>query len=115
MRPFDTGALTVELLHVGDATTMPRVQLPKGDGWTWTTTVAQGTVVDEILRAAARADLLVLTTQGRQGFLDALRGSTTERVIRGARCPVLAVPTLVPAGAVGRLAFQPSTLNPAIL
>ena len=37
-------------------------------------------------------DLLVLATQGHQGFLDALRGSTTERVVRGARCPVLAIP-----------------------
>ena len=43
---------------------------------------------------AAPADLLVLTTHGKHGFLDALRGSTTEHVIRRARCPVLAVPTL---------------------
>ena len=35
---------------------------------------------------------LVLATQGHQDFLDALRGNTTERVVRGARCPVLAVP-----------------------
>ena len=56
-------------------------------------------IVEGILRAAevGPADLLVLTTQGRRGFLDALRGSTTERVVRGARCPVLAVPAVEPA------------------
>jgi nucleotide-binding universal stress UspA family protein len=36
-------------------------------------------------------DLVVMTTQGRHGFMDALRGSTTERVLREARCPLLAV------------------------
>ncbi|MFA9561341.1 MAG: universal stress protein [Nitrospirota bacterium] len=34
-----------------------------------------------------------MPTQGHNGFLDALRGSTTERVIREARGPILAVPT----------------------
>jgi nucleotide-binding universal stress UspA family protein len=50
--------------------------------------------VDEILKAEAnwRPDLMVLATQGHIGFLDALRGSTTERVLRGAHCPVLSVP-----------------------
>lgn len=98
---FHEGTVTVELLHVGTAATMPRVQLPKVEGWTWTTRVVHGDVVDEILGTAEAesADLLVLTTQGRLGFLDAVRGSTTERVVRGARCPVLAVPTLVRASA----------------
>lgn len=61
--------------------------------------MTEGDVVEEILRTreAGPADLLVLTTQGRRGFLDALRGSTTERVVQGTRCPVLAVPTVVPA------------------
>ena len=60
---------------------MPEVHLPRGDGWTWKTTLAEGEVVEEILRAATAgpADLVVMTTQGRRGFLDALRGSTTER------------------------------------
>jgi nucleotide-binding universal stress UspA family protein len=33
-----------------------------------------------------------MTTQGHTGVLDALRGSTTERILRRASCPVLAVP-----------------------
>ena len=98
---FHAGPVTVELLHVGTAATLPHVHLPEADGWSWTTRVIDGDVVEGILRTAAAgpADLLVLTTQGRRGFLDALRGSTTERVVRRARCPVLAVPTLLPATA----------------
>ena len=33
-----------------------------------------------------------MTTDGRDGFLDALRGSHSERVLRQAPAPVLAVP-----------------------
>jgi len=29
---------------------------------------------------------------GARGLVDALRGSTTERVVRGVSCPVLALP-----------------------
>lgn len=84
----------VQLLHVGTMATIPRVEPPASDGITWTTRTVEGVVVEEILKAevAGAADLLVLATEGRNGFLDALRGSTTEQIVRGARCPVLAVP-----------------------
>jgi nucleotide-binding universal stress UspA family protein len=42
--------------------------------------------------AGMAAELIVMTTRGHRGLADALRGSTTERVMGGARCPVLAVP-----------------------
>jgi nucleotide-binding universal stress UspA family protein len=50
--------------------------------------------VDEIVQAdtAWSADLIIMTTEGHAGVLDALRGSTTERVLRRAPSPVLAVP-----------------------
>jgi nucleotide-binding universal stress UspA family protein len=53
-----------------------------------------GEVVETILALAGEcaADLIVMATAGRQGFLDALRGSTTERVLRGGAVPLLAVP-----------------------
>ncbi|TMA83757.1 MAG: universal stress protein [Deltaproteobacteria bacterium] len=41
---------------------------------------------------AKQADLIVMATEGRHGVVDALRGSVTERVVRDAPCPVLAVP-----------------------
>ena len=37
-------------------------------------------------------DVIALPTAGHHGFLDAVRGSTTERVVRQAPCSVLAVP-----------------------
>ena len=108
---FHAGPVAVELLHVGTAATLPRVHRPKVEGWTWTTQVIDGDVVEGILRTAAAgpADLLVLPTEGRQGFLDALRGSTTERVVRGARCPVLAVPTTGPEHAHDETALEPTS------
>jgi nucleotide-binding universal stress UspA family protein len=34
-----------------------------------------------------------MATAGHQGLFDDLRGSTTERVLRDAPCPVLAIPS----------------------
>lgn len=53
--------------------------------------LAEGDVVETILAEAANADLIVMPTAGRHGFLDALRGSTTERVLSRAARPVLAL------------------------
>jgi nucleotide-binding universal stress UspA family protein len=46
-------------------------------------------VVDTILKEAneRHVDLIAMPTDGHLGFLDALRGSTTERMIRHACCP----------------------------
>jgi len=38
------------------------------------------------------ADLIVLTTHGRTGFVHAVLGSVAEKVLRAATCPVLTVP-----------------------
>jgi nucleotide-binding universal stress UspA family protein len=82
------------LLHVGKSGQMPRVNTEEQEGWTWNKLTRDGEVVDTILAAAkeVRADLIVMTTDGRDGFLDGLRGSTTERVLRGGTVPVLAIP-----------------------
>ncbi len=42
--------------------------------------------------AAVAADFVAMTTQGRHGFLDALRGSATEHVLRQAQRPLLTMP-----------------------
>jgi nucleotide-binding universal stress UspA family protein len=34
----------------------------------------------------------VMATEGRNGFLDALRGSHSEQVLRQCACPLLAIP-----------------------
>lgn len=89
-------SLELTLLHVGEGSEdFPHVTLPERDGWTWERRTRSGEVVETILAAAAEesvADLIVMVTEGREGFLDALRGSTTEQVLRGAPCPLLAVP-----------------------
>jgi nucleotide-binding universal stress UspA family protein len=86
--------VTFTLLHVGKTGGMPAVTTEEHDGWTWRKLTRDGELVDTILGTAkeVRADLIVMTTAGRDGFLDGLRGSTTERVLRGGMVPVLAIP-----------------------
>lgn len=48
-------------------------------------------VADEIVRTAGDVDLVVMGTHGRRGVARVAVGSTTERVMRAADCPVLAV------------------------
>lgn len=57
--------------------------------------VRSGKPVAQILRTARdrKSDLMVLATHGYSGWKHALLGSVTERVIRQATCPVLAVRT----------------------
>jgi nucleotide-binding universal stress UspA family protein len=60
----------------------------------WCPRHSLGDPVDRIIETAEenRVDLIVMPTTGRNGILDALRGSVTERVLRRAPCPLLAVP-----------------------
>jgi len=89
-----SSAVEVRLLHVDTGRGMPPLQPPQWPDWKWEERLVQGDVVDEILREESEwsPDLMVLATQGHQDFLDVLRGSTTERVLRAAHCPVLAIP-----------------------
>lgn len=82
------------LLHVGNEEAMPAVLCPDVPGWRWSKVTKQGDVIDRICETAreADADLIVMTTEGRHGFLDALRGSHSERVLRRSPCPLLVIP-----------------------
>jgi nucleotide-binding universal stress UspA family protein len=95
-RLFVAEPVALELLHVGEAGDMPAVQVDPGRWSKVDRAVRSGQVVEQIVAAAedGAADLIVMATQGHQGFLDAVRGSTTERVLRHAPCPVLAVPAM---------------------
>src|SRR5260370_35275565 len=55
--------------------------------------VHQGTAPDSILSfaQAEKTDVIVMGTHGRRGFDRLMLGSTTDRVMRRASCPVLAV------------------------
>jgi nucleotide-binding universal stress UspA family protein len=84
--------LAIHLLHVG--TLAPTVQRASPAAVPVNVEVRQGDVVETILQTAAEidTDLIAMPTAGHDGILDALRGSTTERVLRHACCPVLAMP-----------------------
>jgi nucleotide-binding universal stress UspA family protein len=92
------------LMHVGDAGNMPQVQCPEVPGWEWRKVSRAGDVIQGIVETAGneKADLIVMSTDGRNGFLDGLRGSHSERVLRSAPCPLLTVPEgSLAAGALG--------------
>ena len=80
------------LLHIGKEP--PQVQHHTEPGRALPVALRQGDVLDAILDVANDwpADLIGMATAGHRGVLDALRGSTTERVLRQAPCPLLAVP-----------------------
>jgi nucleotide-binding universal stress UspA family protein len=79
-------APTVQLLHVGSKA--PHIGPTP-------VTIRYGNVVQTIVDAAVEydADLICMPTAGHHGVLDALRGSTTERVLRHASRPLLAIST----------------------
>lgn len=81
----------ITLLHVGEDWPST-LGAPKTDGYG--RLEKAGPVVDAILEAAdeIEADLIVMATAGHDGILDALRGSTTEQVLRRARRALIAVP-----------------------
>ena len=55
--------------------------------------IREGTPFVEIIKAAREneIDLIVIATHGRTGLSHAIFGSTAEKVIRGAPCPVLSI------------------------
>lgn len=69
-------------------------------GITATTKIATGIPSEEVVATALAdaADLVIVGTRGNSGLAHVLLGSTAERVIRTAPCPVLAVHTTKPGG-----------------
>ena len=65
----------------------------------FTAEVRSGVTAEEIADAVVDygADLVVMSTHGRTGLTHLLLGSVAERVIRTARCPVLAIRGCGPA------------------
>lgn len=89
---FGDEPVEIVILHVNGGD-LPRFNRPPSQACTWKETHGEGDVAAAILGAALKdVDLIIMATEGRQGMVDALRGSVTERVVRGAPCPVLAVP-----------------------
>jgi universal stress protein A len=66
-----------------------------GSGFTLRTEIRDGEAYEQVLACARehQADVIVLGTHGHTGLKHALLGSTAERVVRLAECPVLTVRT----------------------
>ncbi len=82
----------IHLTHVG--TEMPPVQLPDHEGIVWSQSLGSGDVIESIIGKASElpADLVVMASDGRNGILDAFRGSHSEQIVRRVPCPLLVVP-----------------------
>jgi nucleotide-binding universal stress UspA family protein len=93
-RVFGNEDCAFTLLYVGEPADVPVVRLPEGAGWVWNSVTRRGSVVENILGVADEigADVIVMGTKGNQGFLDALRGRTTEQILRRSMIPLLTVP-----------------------
>lgn len=78
-----------------------------------TTRAATGIPSEEVITAAQAedSDLIVVGTRGKTGLAHVLLGSTAERVIRGAPCPVLAVRTEPADNEEGSVLSRPVTLE----
>jgi nucleotide-binding universal stress UspA family protein len=70
--------------------------------------VAVGQPAPEILRAAAEtnAELIVMSSRGSTGFRKLFLGSTTERVLRDTKVPVLVTPDSEPPSTVEEMAHR---------
>lgn len=84
--------VAITLLHVGEK--FPAVETPSGSDWTWSRVLRSGEAVEQVRAAALELDVdaIVMTSDGRDEFLDRFRGSHAERVVRSAPCPVAVVP-----------------------
>jgi nucleotide-binding universal stress UspA family protein len=75
--------------------------------------MASGIPSEEVIAAAQAedSDLIVVGTRGKTGLAHVLLGSTAERVIRGAPCPVLTVRTEPADNEDGSVLSRPVTLE----
>ena len=94
VQKFNCPEGTFTVLHVGDSNTMPALRYPEVPGWTWNKELRTGEVIEGIVNTAKGLDanLIIMSTDGRNGFLDGLRGSHSERVLRYSATPLLTVP-----------------------
>lgn len=94
VQKFNATEGTFTVLHVGTSNTMPALSFPEIDGWTWQKELRSGEVIEGIVQAAKDfdADLIIMATDGRNGFLDGLRGSHSERILRYGVAPLLTIP-----------------------
>jgi nucleotide-binding universal stress UspA family protein len=84
----------VTLLHIGNEDKFPVVHPPKQGNFQWTTMNRTGNAAKGIVAVAQEinADVIVMVTEGKHGFWNALQGSTTNQVLKHAPCLVFTMP-----------------------
>jgi nucleotide-binding universal stress UspA family protein len=94
LRTLDVREVDVRLVHIGTGA-FPECAPPEVAGWRFTQESVGGELLATIVDMARdwQADLVAMGTRGHEGVLDSLFGSTVERVVRQADCPVLTVPS----------------------
>ncbi len=111
---FNANAATLAIMEQARAEAAQRLDRVndqmRRSGVTVTVRQVLGAPHEQISRVSREqgADLIVLGTQGRTNLLYGLLGSTAERVVKDAPCPVLAVPGTRP------LAGKPIAPTPAL-
>ncbi len=87
-------SVEIILFYAGKSSRMPAVSLPESPACSWRRISSGGEPVNQIIKVAQQhsVDLIVMATAGHNGFLDVLRGSVTEQILRRVPCPLLAVP-----------------------
>ena len=86
--------INVYIFHVGDSIKLDRIEMYSDERIKIFKEIISGNVIEEIMKKSKliNANLMVMPTSGHNGILDILRGSTTERLLHHAECPVLAYP-----------------------
>ncbi len=92
---FDVEAYYQQMAETADVQLAEMVDSHAADYMSVQTRVERGVPYREIARVAEEGgfDLIVVPTHARRGLPRALLGSTTDRVVRMANCPVLSVHT----------------------
>jgi nucleotide-binding universal stress UspA family protein len=90
---FRTESIRKNLLSEAGRILDSALETASGQGISIKTEIREGQAADEITKTAAELhnDLIVMGTYGWRGVNKAIMGSSTERVIMNAGCPVLAV------------------------
>ena len=87
---------SAELIHTQVCNTLKELAIPlRADGLTVSSeTCGEGLAAESILSCATRRgiDLIVMSTHGRSGVTRWLMGSVADKIVQGAKAPVLLIP-----------------------
>ncbi len=98
-RELGLDGVTLSTLFVGAVGDAPGLDVHLPESWVYHSMNRGSQIVKGIVETATdwAADLLVITSAGHDSLADDLRGSTAERLLRTASCPVLIVPSSLPS------------------